>query len=558
MNSYYITTPIYYVNDVPHIGHAYTTIAADVAARFKRLAGYDVLFLTGTDEHGIKNLRTAEEHSKSPQEWVNDISGKFQQLWTILKISHDDFIRTTELRHKQVAAGIFRQLYDQGDIYLGTYEGWYCTACESFYLESELAPNRTCLIHTGRPAEWTAEESYLFRLSKYQDWLLDEIEYGPALVALGAPRTAQVAPESPRNEVISFIRSGLRDIAVSRSSFSWGVPVPFDTRHVIYVWIDALTNYISALGYPHGERFKRYWPADVHLVGRDIVRFHAVIWPIILHAAGIAVPKLTFAHGFLTFGGQRFSKSLGIVIDPEGLTREIATESGADLDVAVDALRYFLLREIPFGADGDFNKPALIHRFNADLANDYGNLLNRTLALVNRHFDAQVPVRGVEEGGDAQLRQTAGQVAGALERYIDQLDFRGALQQIWRILTFANKYLDEEAPWRGLREGKPERAGTILYNTLEAVRVASILLSPWLVTAAARAWEQLGISAPLSAQRLADAAEWGGLAPGARVRPGSPIFPRIEKARLEIRGPGDVEAVLKAGRGGDQSAGGNQ
>jgi methionyl-tRNA synthetase len=528
VKTYYITTPIYYVNDVPHIGHAYTTIAADVAARFKRLAGYDVFFLTGTDEHGIKNLRTAEEHGVSPQEWVDQISGRFRSLWETLHISHDDYIRTTEPRHTRVAAQIFQRLYDQGDIYLGTYEGWYCTACETFYLESELAPDRTCLIHIGRPAEWTAEESYLFRLSKYQDWLLKEIE--------STALSAQVAPESPRNEVLAFIRSGLRDIAVSRSTFSWGVPVPFDPRHVIYVWIDALTNYISALGYPDGERFQRYWPADVHLVGRDIVRFHAVIWPVILHAAGIVVPTLTFAHGFLTFGGQRFSKSLGIVIDPAGLSREIAAESGAEVDVAVDALRYFLLREIPFGADGDFNKPALIHRFNADLANDYGNLLNRTLALVNRHFGGQVPARGAEEGGDALLRRTAAEVCAALEPYIDRLDFRGALVEIWKILSSANKYLDEEAPWRWVREGRSERAGTILYNVLEAVRVASILLSPWLVTATERAWEQLGLSEPLEKQRLSDAARWGGLPSGSRVRPGVPIFPRIERPAAAAHG----------------------
>ncbi len=520
MRTYYITTPIYYVNDVPHIGHAYTTIAADVAARFKRLAGCDVFFLTGTDEHGIKNLRVAEEHGVSPQEWVDRIAGEFRRLWSFLQISNDDFIRTTEPRHKRVAAAIFQQLYRQGDIYLGTYEGWYCTACETFYTQGELGPEHTCPVHTGRTVEWLAEECYLFRLSRYGPWLLDHLERHPEAVA----------PEGPRNEVLAFVRAGLKDIAVSRSTFTWGVPVPFDPRHVIYVWIDALTNYISALGYGEDpEKFHRYWPVDVHLVGREIVRFHAVIWPILLHAAGIAVPRQTFAHGWLTFGGQRFSKSLGIVIDPRALGEELAHTSGAEVGVAVDALRYFLLREIPFGQDGDFNRPALVHRFNADLANDYGNLLHRTLALVQRHFQGQIPERGAEEGGDAALRETVVAAAGAVEGYIDRLDFRGGLETIWQILGSANKYLDEEAPWRHLREGRARRAGTILYNTLEAVRIASVLLSPWLVTASARAWEQLGVPQPLAGQRLPQAIRWGGLPPGARIRPGAPMFPRIER-----------------------------
>jgi methionyl-tRNA synthetase len=527
VSSYYITTPIYYVNDVPHIGHAYTTIAADVAARFKRLAGYDVFFLTGTDEHGLTNLRKAEERGVSPQDWVDRIAGEFRRLWEFLRISNDDFIRTSEPRHQRVAAQVFQRLYDQGDIFLGTYEGWYCTACESFYTEGELGPDYTCRIHTGRKVEWTAEESYLFRLSRYQEWLLDYLERHPGAVA----------PETARSEVTAFVRAGLKDIAVSRSTFAWGVPVPFDPRHVIYVWIDALTNYISALGYPDAPRFGRYWPADVHLVGRDIVRFHAVIWPIVLHAAGIEVPRQTYAHGFLTFGGQKFSKSLGIVIDPRALSEEIARESGAAVGVAVDALRYFLLREIPFGADGDFNKPALVHRFNADLANDYGNLLNRTLALVNRHFQGQVPTPGAAAGGDAALRDTAERAAASVEGFIDRLDFRGALEAIWQILGAANKYLDVEAPWRWLREGKPERAGTILYNTLEAFRITTLLLAPWLVTAAAAAWEQLGLQDPLPAQRFPASARWGGLPAGTRVHPGTPIFPRIEQPAVAGRLP---------------------
>ena len=515
--TYYITTPIYYVNDVPHIGHAYTTIAADVAARFKRLAGYDTFFLTGTDEHGINVERAAQRNGVTPQEWTDRIAAEFKTLWRLLNIRYDDFIRTTEPRHERVAAGLFQKLYDQGDIFLGKYEGWYCPSCESFYLESELGPDHTCPVHTGRKTEWTSEENYLFRLSKYQDWLLRYIDEHPSCIE----------PETRRNEVTSFVRSGLRDLSVSRSTFTWGVPVPFDPRHVIYVWIDALTNYISALGSPDGVPFRRFWPANVHLVGREIVRFHAVYWPVLLHAAGIPVPAQTFAHGWLTFGGQRFSKSLGIVIDPAALSREIAAEAGVDVPIAVDALRYFLLREIPFGSDGDFNKPSLVHRFNADLANDYGNLLNRTLPQVERHFEGRVPGPGSARGGDAALRETAASVVGALDGFIERLDFTRALGEIWRLLGAANKYLDEEAPWRTLRTDR-ERAGTALYNTLEALRIATIVLSPWLPTATQRVWEQLGIDEPFATQRLEDAQRWGGLRPGTRVRPGQPIFPRIE------------------------------
>jgi methionyl-tRNA synthetase len=520
MASYYITTPIYYVNDVPHIGHAYTTIAADAAARFKRLAGYDVLFLTGTDEHGVNIARVAERHNVSPQAWTDRIAGEFKTLWRRLHISNDDFIRTTEPRHAKVVQAVFTRLHEQGDIYKGTYEGWYCSACEAYYPETELGPGRTCPVHTNRPVEWTSEESYLFRLSKYRDWLLDYIEARPHVLQ----------PEGPRSEVLSLLRSGLKDIAVSRTTFTWGIPVPFDPKHVIYVWIDALTNYITAPGYlDDPKRFARYWPADVHLVGKEIVRFHAVIWPILLHAAGIAVPKQTFAHGWLTFGGRKFSKSLGTVLDPFALAQEIAAESGAEVPVAVDAIRYFLLREIPFGSDGDFSKAALIHRFNADLANDYGNLLNRTLPLVERHFDGRLPAPEAPAAGrDAVLRETAAAVAARLDGLIDRLDFRAALEAIWEILNAANTYLDREAPWREAAAGNRARAGTILYNTLEAARIATVLLSPWLPEATRRAWQQLGLDgAPVSA-RLPDAARWGGLRTGAALRPGPPIFPRID------------------------------
>jgi len=467
----------------------------------------------------------------SPQAWTDRIAEEFRRLWVFLSITNDDFIRTTEPRHRKVVQEIFQRLYDAGDIYLGSYQGWYCPSCETFYAEDDLGPDHTCPVHKGRKVEWTSEESYLFRLSKYQEWWLDKyIRDREILSALGGGRPAvPIAPDGPRNEVVAFVRSGLKDIAVSRSTFKWGIPVPFDPRHVIYVWIDALTNYISAIGYlDNPETFRRFWPADVHLVGKEIVRFHAVIWPIILHAAGIAVPTQTFAHGWLTFGGQKFSKSLGNVIDPEALSREIADESGAELGVAVDALRYFLLREIPFGADGDFNKAALIGRFNADLANDFGNLLNRTLPLVSRDFAGRLPAPGPSEGTDAALKDLARTVAGTAFEHVERLNFSQALAEIWRLLGAANKYIDEEAPWTALKRGRPERAGTILYNTLEALRVATILLSPVLPTATQRVWDQLGVTAPLTAQRLDDARRWGGLPAGLQVRPGAPIFPRID------------------------------
>jgi methionyl-tRNA synthetase len=539
VSKFYITTPIYYVNDVPHIGHAYTTIAADVAARFHRLAGEDVYFLTGTDEHGINILRAAERHNTSPKEWTDRIAGEFRRLWDFLNIAYDDFIRTTEPRHTRVVQEIFTRLHDKGDIYLGTYEGWYCAPCENFYPEGDLGPNRTCPIHTTRQVEWTAEESYLFRLSAYNDWLLRHIEANPSAVE----------PESRRNEVLALLRAGLKDIAVSRTTFTWGVPVPFNPRHVVYVWIDALTNYISAIGYLDDRaRFERFWPADVHLMGKEIIRFHAVIWPIILHAAGIPVPRQTFAHGFLTFGGQKFSKSLGVILDPAALSREIAAESGAEIGVAVDALRYFLLREIPFGSDGDFNKPALVGRFNADLANDFGNLLNRALPLVAREFDGRLPAPGPDEGTDAQLKALARATPDAVFEQIGRLNFTQALTEVWRLLGAANKYIDEEAPWTARKRGRHDRAGTILYNTLEALRIATILLSPVLPTATQRVWEQLGVPAPLASQRLDEARWWGGLPEGLNVRPGAPIFPRID---TRPRGTAPM-AAAKGGASVDQ------
>ncbi len=518
METFYITTPIYYVNDVPHIGHTYTTLAADTIARWKRFAGAEVFFLTGTDEHGINIERKAREAGVLPQEWCDRIAPQWQALWKRLHITNDDFIRTTEPRHIRVAQHLFQKAYERGAIYKGTYKGWYCPSCEAFYPEGELLEGRLCPVHKI-PTEWTAEDNYIFRLSQYQDWILQKIERDPQFIR----------PETQRNEMLSFVRSGLRDLAVSRSTFTWGIPVPFDPAQVIYVWIEALINYVTAIGYlDDPDRYARFWPQAHHLIGRDILRFHSVIWPCFLEAVGLPTPKQVWAHGFWTVDGEKMSKTRGNFVDPIGEITRLAEASGAAWDVAADAFRYTLLREVPFGQDGDYSHAALVHRFNADLANDFGNLLNRTLPLVERQFGGAIPPPGPLEGPDRGLREAAAAVPGAADRLIGAFDFTRGLAEIWRFLGVANKYIDEAAPWTALKAGDRARAGAIVYNTLEALRIATILLSPVLPAAAQQVWEQLGIPAPLSQQQLAAASRWGGLPPGTRVRAGRPIFPRIE------------------------------
>ena len=517
MQPFYITTPIYYVNDVPHIGHAYTTYAADTIARWKRLAGADVFFLTGIDEHGVNIERRAREAGVSPQEWCDRIAPQWQALWKRLRISNDDFIRTTEPRHIRVAQALFQRAYDRGAIYKGIYEGWYCPSCEAFYAEDALLEGRLCPIHK-RPLEWSAEENYLFRLSQYQDWIRRKIEAEPDFIR----------PEAQRNEMLSLVRGGLRDFAVSRLSVHWGIPVPFDPAQTIYVWIEALMNYVTAIGYlDDPEKYQRFWPHVHHLMGRDIGRFHAVIWPCFLQSVGLPSPRQVWIHGFWTVEGEKMSKTRGNFIDPIAEITRLAEASGAQWEVAADAFRYTLLREVPFGQDGDYSHSAPAHRFNADLANDYGNLLNRTLPLVARHFDGHVPPAGAPEGPDGVLRHAAEAVPAAADERIGAFDFTRGLAEIWRFLGVANKYIDEAVPWSALKAGDRVRAGTVLYNTLEAVRIATILLTPVLPAAAERVWEQLGIDAPLAGLRLADT-RWGGLPAGTRIRPDAPIFPRIE------------------------------
>jgi len=514
--AFYITTAIDYVNASPHIGHAYEKIIADVLARYRRLRGDAVYFLTGTDEHGQKNAASAAAAGTPVQAFVDENAARFRALTRLLNLSIDDFIRTTEPRHAAGVRAIWERVAARGDFYKKNYQALYCVGHEAFVTLSDLVDGK-CPAHDTEPIV-IEEENYFFRLSRYRAELRRLFETRPDIVV----------PASRYGEMLNLIDS-LEDISVSRpvEKLSWGIPVPGDPTHVIYVWFDALTNYISAIGFGRDERaFTRWWPHSHHLIGKDINRFHSLLWPAMLISAGLEPPRQVLVHGFITVEGQKISKSLGNVIEPDALAGELAAASGADLAVCVDAIRYFLLREIPFGEDGDFSRAALIHRFNADLANDYGNLLNRTLPQLERHFGGVIPGPAAATAADGALRETARAAVDEVERLVERLDFSRALAEIWKLLGVANKYLDEAAPWRVVKTDR-ERAGTVLANTLEAVRVATILLSPWLPTATARVWEQLGTSTPLSAQRLQDARR-APLASGTRVRPGAPIFPRIE------------------------------
>ncbi len=507
--TFYVTTPIYYPSDNLHIGHAYTTVAADALARYHRLIGRDVFFLTGTDEHGQKIQRRAQAAGKAPKEYVDEIVSNIKALWKKLHISYDDFIRTTDERHMKGVQAIFQKIYEKGDIYKSEYEGWYCTPCETFWLESRLeegkCPNPDC----RRPVEWLKEESYFFKLSKYQDRLLEYIEKNPDFIQ----------PTTRRNEMINFIKSGLEDLCVSRTTFDWGIPVPFDSRHVIYVWFDALSNYVTAAGYLYDqEKFARFWPADVHLVGKEIVRFHTIIWPIILMAAELPLPRQVFGHGWLVLEGGKMSKSKGNVIDPVVLIDRYG----------VDAVRYFLLREIPFGSDGFYSEEALVNRINADLANDLGNLLSRTTAMIQRFHHGIIPPAGREEALDAELRELAAEAVREVKECMQRLELSDALAAVWKLVKKANKYIDETAPWSLARDPvQEERLGTVLNYMAEALRLVGVLLTPYLVETPERIWEQLGLSGDVRAVDWSSLPAWGAIPPGTRVRRGDPLFPRI-------------------------------
>lgn len=521
--AYYITTPIYYVNSSPHIGSTLTTLAADILARYQRMQGRKVWFLTGTDENAIKVHRAAQERGMPTHQFVDELAAEFQQAWKTMHIEYDDFIRTTEPRHVRVVQEFFRRMLENGDIYKGIYEGWYCVSDETFFAPSDVGEDRLCPnAECRRPLQWVQEEDYFFRLSVYGDRLLRYIDEHPDWLQ----------PEFRKNEVIAFIKQGLRDQSVTRANPGWGIPVPGEPDKVIYVWFDALINYVSATDWPRDmERYQQLWPA-VHLMGKEIfVRFHATLWPAMLMSVGLPVPERIFGHGWWTIGGEKGSKSKGNLPHPVQLAKDIATWSGAAFDIALDTERYLLIREMQFGLDSEFSEESFRKRYNSDLANDLGNLLNRTLNMVWRYAQGHVP-QPLEH--NTELAQLAEEINRGIAEEVYRFRLNGVLEQIWRMVSRLNKYLDEQAPWSLYRNGEAERAQGVLYDVLEGIRLCALWLAPTMPVATAHIWQQLGIGTqPVQANWQTESA-WGRLQPGTSVQQPQPLFPRITEEALTV------------------------